>query len=113
MLSTICVQLVPLFVVYSIFTFATFVLVHVTAWSVPTCQFSPPFGELTVIADTTPVPLTETLCVVAPALVCVIVPDCTPVTLGLNRAYTAVDATLPPDCVNTTELTNVALSFDT
>jgi hypothetical protein len=45
-LTTIVVQLEPLFVEYSILTFATPENVHVILWDVPTVQFSPPLGEV-------------------------------------------------------------------
>ena len=41
-------QLVPLLVVYSSLTFATFELVHVIFCVAPTIHCSPPFGEVTV-----------------------------------------------------------------
>jgi len=49
--AIMAVQLDPLSVVYSSFTFATFVLVHVIFWLEPICQFSPPLGEVSVIVD--------------------------------------------------------------
>ena len=45
----IFIQLVPLFVLYCNFTFETLLLVQVIFLTVPTGQFSPPFGAVTSI----------------------------------------------------------------
>ena len=46
--ETIFLQSAPLFVEYSILTFSTSLFVQVTFCMVPACQFSPPFGDVTV-----------------------------------------------------------------
>jgi len=47
-LATICVQLEPLLVEYSSFTFVTPELVQVMLCELPAVQDSPPFGEVRV-----------------------------------------------------------------
>lgn len=44
-------QLVPLFMEYSIFNFATFMLSHAMLQVVPAFKFSPPLGENKVIEE--------------------------------------------------------------
>jgi hypothetical protein len=52
-LATTSVQLDPLFVEYSIRTFPLVPLeLQVMLWLLPTCQFSPPLGELMVMKET-------------------------------------------------------------